>query len=247
MQVLCLDAGHLKGGWKGVVYVLSAKDCNNRIIHVATVLADKENETNYRFLLEQTCKNEQMERLIKSNKTTFFIDGHRGSPPALAAVCPEARVRTCLRHLLTNKTMHKMGAVSSESFCARAAPKQIRSRHEGDPAPCFGVDVFRRPLACLHRSPPRAKGLKPTLKSRLRRRPPLAVEDLTSRFLVPTVNACFVQIPFAIFTRASVELRLYYLHSACIVCNPCLACYFFLATQAESLEHGLQGREDALR
>ena len=49
VQVALMDAGHLKGSWKGVMYVLSAKDSNNRIVHVSTVLADKENETNYRF------------------------------------------------------------------------------------------------------------------------------------------------------------------------------------------------------
>lgn len=134
MQVVSLDAGHLKGGWKGVIYVLSTKDSNNHIVHIATVLADKENETNYKFLLEQTCKNEQMDRLLKSDKTTFFIDGHRGSPPALAAICGDARVCTCVRHLVTNKTMKKMGSVSIEP-CARAVPKWKAS--------CIGGDLVR--------------------------------------------------------------------------------------------------------
>lgn len=124
MQVVSLDAGHMKGGWKGVIYVLSTKDSNNRIVHVATALADKENETNYKFLLEQTCKNEQMARFLKSDKTTYFIDGHRGSPPALAAVCPNARVHACLRHLVTNKKMKKMGAVSIDP-CARSTEIEL--------------------------------------------------------------------------------------------------------------------------
>ena len=118
VQVVSLDAAHLKGGWNGVVYVLSTKDSNNHIVHVATVLADKENSTNYKFLLEQTCKNQQMAGFLKSDKTTFFIDGHKGSPPAIEAVCPDARVHTCLRHLITNKAMKKMGDVSIEP-CAR--------------------------------------------------------------------------------------------------------------------------------
>ena len=114
MQVVCLDVGHLKGGWKGVVYVLSMKDNNNHIIHVSTVLADKENQSNYKFLLEVTCKNEEMARLLKSDEVTFFIDGHRGSPPAIEEVCPDAYVRLCARHLLTNRGMKKMGPVSLE-------------------------------------------------------------------------------------------------------------------------------------
>lgn len=107
-----MDAGHLKGSWKGVMYILSLKDSNNFIIHIATVLADKENETNYRFLLEETCKNEHMKRLLTSGTATFYTDGHRGSPPALARILPSAPVRSCVRHLLTNKGMKAMGAVS---------------------------------------------------------------------------------------------------------------------------------------
>jgi len=112
----------MKGGWNGVIYVLCTKDSNNHIVHVATALADKENATNYTFLLEETCKNEQMARLLKSDKTTFFIDGHRGSPSAIAKVCPDARTRTCVRHLVTNKGNKKMGRVSIEP-CVRAVPK----------------------------------------------------------------------------------------------------------------------------
>lgn len=70
----------------------------------------------HRFLLEQTCKNEQMARLLKSSKTTIFIDGHRGAPPILRAICCDARVHTCIRHLITNKTMEKMGAVSIDRY-----------------------------------------------------------------------------------------------------------------------------------
>lgn len=112
-QVAAIDAGHLKGPWKGVMYILTMRDSNNRLIHVSTVIADKENETNYRFLLQQTCKNEELGPLLASGEVTFFIDGHRGSPPALRRVVPLAPVRTCLRHLITNKAMKAMGAVSS--------------------------------------------------------------------------------------------------------------------------------------
>ena len=90
IQVVSMDAGHLKGSWNGVMYILSMKDSNNHIIHVATVLADKENETNCRCLLDQTCKNEVMKTLLTSGTATFYTDSHRGSPPALAKVVPTA-------------------------------------------------------------------------------------------------------------------------------------------------------------
>ena len=111
-QVVSMDACHLKGSWNGVMYILSMKNSNNKLIHVATILADKENETNYRFLLDQTCKNELMRTLFTSGQATFYTDGHRGSPPAITQVVPLAPVRTCLRHLITNSNMRRMGNVS---------------------------------------------------------------------------------------------------------------------------------------
>ncbi|CAB1107718.1 unnamed protein product [Ectocarpus sp. CCAP 1310/34] len=46
------------------MYVLCMHD-SNKIIHVSTVLADKENATNYKFLLQQTCRNEHMHRRFR--------------------------------------------------------------------------------------------------------------------------------------------------------------------------------------
>ncbi|CAM9735812.1 unnamed protein product [Pylaiella littoralis] len=120
-KIAAMDAGHLKGSWNGVMYILCMKDSNNHIIHVATVLADKENESNYRFLLEQTCKNEHMKTLLTSGTLTFFTDGHRGSPPALARVLPMAPVRTCVRHLITNSNMKKMGDQDYSAAVYKAA------------------------------------------------------------------------------------------------------------------------------
>ncbi|CAN0318392.1 unnamed protein product [Scytosiphon promiscuus] len=70
LYIVSMDAGHLKGAWKGVMYILSMEDSNNRIIHISTVIADKENETNYRFLLDQTCKNAHVGPLLASGKVT---------------------------------------------------------------------------------------------------------------------------------------------------------------------------------
>ncbi|CAB1113470.1 unnamed protein product [Ectocarpus sp. CCAP 1310/34] len=93
--MMAMDAGHLKGSWKGVMYVLCMHDSNNKIIHVST-----------------TCRNEHMHRHLSSGEVTFFIDGHKGSPAALRAVLPQAPWRACVRHLITNKNMMKaMGHV----------------------------------------------------------------------------------------------------------------------------------------
>ncbi|CAN0429040.1 unnamed protein product [Pylaiella littoralis] len=124
-KVVAIDAGHLKGSWNGVMYIFSMKD-SNKIIHVSTVLANKENETNYRFFFDQTCKNDHMKTLLTSGTVTFFTDGHRGSPPALAKVVPMAPVRTCLRHLLTNTQMRKMGTdYSAAVYKAAKMPNKV--------------------------------------------------------------------------------------------------------------------------
>ncbi|CAN0351658.1 unnamed protein product, partial [Ascophyllum nodosum] len=125
-KVVSMDAGHLKGSWNGVMYILSMKNSNNKLIHVATVLADKENETNYTFLLDQTCKNELMRTLFTSGQATFYTDGHRGSPPALAQVVPLAPVRTCLRHLITNSNMRRMGNQDHSALIYKAAKMPTR-------------------------------------------------------------------------------------------------------------------------
>ncbi|CBJ27635.1 conserved unknown protein [Ectocarpus siliculosus] len=122
-KIVAMDAGHLKGSWHGVMYVLCMHDSNNKIIHVSTVLADKENATNYEFLLQQTCRNEHMQRLLSSGEVTFYIDGHKGSPAALRAVLPQAPWRACVRHFITNRNMKAMGqAYSNAVYRAAVAP-----------------------------------------------------------------------------------------------------------------------------
>ncbi|CAM9811136.1 unnamed protein product [Ectocarpus sp. 13 AM-2016] len=125
-----MDAGHLRGSWNGVMYVLCMHDSDNKIIHVSTVLADKENATNYKFLLQQTCRNEHMRRLLSSGEVTFYIDGHKGSPAALRAVLPQAPWRSCVRHLLTNNNMKAMGRQAYSEAVYRAARMPTKALFE---------------------------------------------------------------------------------------------------------------------
>ncbi|CAB1108636.1 unnamed protein product [Ectocarpus sp. CCAP 1310/34] len=129
-SMVAMDAGHLKGSWKGVMYVLCMHDSNNKIIHFSTVIADKEHATNFKFLLQQTCRNEHMHRLLSSGEVTFFIDGHKGSPAALRAVVPQAPWRACVRQLITNKNMKAMGHVSLLVAVYRAAVMPTKALFE---------------------------------------------------------------------------------------------------------------------
>ncbi|CAN0461195.1 unnamed protein product, partial [Ectocarpus sp. 12 AP-2014] len=128
-KMVAMDAGHLRGSWNGVMYVLCVHDSDNKIIQVNTALADKENATNYKFLLQQTCRNEHMRRLLSSGEVTFYIDGHKGSPAALMAVLLQAPWRSCVRHLLTNGNMKAMGKAYSQAVY-RAAKMPTKALFE---------------------------------------------------------------------------------------------------------------------
>lgn len=91
--------------------ILSAKDSNNSINHVATVLAKKENTCNYKFLLESAIRNEDMLRLLTSPLTTIYCDGHKGAPSAIRQVLPMVSFRRCVRHLICGPNMSKIGKV----------------------------------------------------------------------------------------------------------------------------------------
>lgn len=90
--------------------ILSTKDSNNNIVHVATVIADKENEKNYTYLLENCVKNGEMKRFLSSSGTTIYINGHRGSLAATKKILPHTAIRRCVRHIVTN--LSKLGSVS---------------------------------------------------------------------------------------------------------------------------------------
>ncbi|CAM9633175.1 unnamed protein product [Pylaiella littoralis] len=47
LKFICVDAGHLKGSWKGQMLLVTCKDANNTLVQVATVICDKEDNSNY--------------------------------------------------------------------------------------------------------------------------------------------------------------------------------------------------------
>ncbi|CAN0502858.1 unnamed protein product, partial [Laminaria digitata] len=122
--IVAIDGGHLKGEWKGVMLTLSCKDSNNKLVHVATVIAGKENAASYQFLLRQAKRNPEMAVFLDNPKTTFFSDGHKGSPAAMKTEVPRAQHRTCVKHVINNLREAVGSTVNTAIFEAARAPKK---------------------------------------------------------------------------------------------------------------------------
>ncbi|CAN0467293.1 unnamed protein product, partial [Laminaria digitata] len=119
-KIVAIDGGHLKGEWKGVMLTLSCKDSNNKLVHVATVIAGKENAASYQFLLRQAKRNPEMGVFLDNPKTTFFSDGHKGSPAAMKTEVPRAQHRTCVKHVINN-LREAVGSVREFESCLRTS------------------------------------------------------------------------------------------------------------------------------
>ena len=101
-QIYSIDAAHLKGSWNGVILVLSFKNSNNNVIHVASAVCAKENADAYTYLLRNAMKFEPMKEVLNKPSYTCFSDGHKGSASALPALCPLTEGRRCLQNVLKN-------------------------------------------------------------------------------------------------------------------------------------------------
>ena len=112
--MLCVDAGFLKGEWEGVMLIATFKDANNTLVHLATVICDKENSDNYSFLYAIMRKNSYMEEVLDSDKTTVYTDQHQSHSSALYLHAHHAVWKWCLRQLITNLDQ-EVGQVSSIS------------------------------------------------------------------------------------------------------------------------------------
>lgn len=110
-----MDGGHLNGDWNGVMLTLTCKDVNNKLIHVATVIGPKENADLYQNLVRNCKKNPELKELLEDPKTTFFMDGQKGSPCAMDREVKDAQRRVCLKHMI-GCLSEKVGSVSMTAF-----------------------------------------------------------------------------------------------------------------------------------
>lgn len=103
----------MKGTWKGTVLVATGKDTNNTLVLLAFVICDKENASNYAFLLSQMKKNAYLKELLESQLTLIYSDEHKGISAAINKEASEAIQRLCLKHLANNFPGPGIGEVCS--------------------------------------------------------------------------------------------------------------------------------------
>ena len=82
--------------------ILTSKDSDNKLVHVAAAVTAKEDAESYRFLLLHSMRNPEMAAFLDSPATTFYSDGHRRSNAALEIVVPRAQHRTCVKRVINN-------------------------------------------------------------------------------------------------------------------------------------------------
>lgn len=82
--------------------VATCKDANNTLLHLATVVCDKENADNYKWLYKMMKKNADMNGVLNSPKTTIYTDQHISHAPAINLEAGSCQWRYCIRHIINN-------------------------------------------------------------------------------------------------------------------------------------------------
>ena len=112
-QAASMDSVFLKSDFEGQRITLCIKDDNKKILLIAAVIVDKEDENNYTYFLSNCMWSSAVASTFNSPDMTIFTDGHKGSRPSLVACCPEAQTRRCLQHYIRNAPP-PIGSVSVE-------------------------------------------------------------------------------------------------------------------------------------
>ena len=99
--------------------IVTFKDANNTLVHLATVICDKENCDNFSWMYRLMKKNPEMAAALDSDKTTIFTDGHSSHGPALRTHAKDAFWRLCLKHLIGRLTQQVGQVRGSISACVR--------------------------------------------------------------------------------------------------------------------------------
>ena len=103
----------MKGTWNGMVLVATGKDTNNKLVLLAFVVCDKENASNYAFLLSQMKKNAHLKELLESPLTIMYSDEHKGIKAGVEKEASAVIQRLCIKHLASNFPGPGIGEVCS--------------------------------------------------------------------------------------------------------------------------------------
>ena len=99
--VVAVDGTHLKGKYKGMMFIASCFDGNQQIYPLAFGIADTENETSYTWFFQRF-----KEAYGEIDDLVFITDRHRGLETAIATVYPNAHHGNCTFHLSQNVKLH---------------------------------------------------------------------------------------------------------------------------------------------
>ena len=109
-----MDAGfNVKTEHQGQLLTLGIRDDDNKILLVAAAIVDKEDEASYTYFLSNCMKSADFASTFNDPSMTMFIDGHKGSPPAIKKCMSLIEVYRCLQHYLKNAPA--IGSVSAAS------------------------------------------------------------------------------------------------------------------------------------
>ncbi|KAK3222151.1 hypothetical protein Dsin_009176 [Dipteronia sinensis] len=95
--VIAIDGTHLKGSCKGVVFVATCKDGNNKIFPLAFAIGDKENEESWTWFLTELHK-----AIGHTDNLMFISDGNPSIPKSASKAFPNASHGLCIFHITQN-------------------------------------------------------------------------------------------------------------------------------------------------
>lgn len=95
--VIVIDATHLKGKYKGVMFVASTKDANEQIVPLAFGIGDKENDSSWRWFLEHVRQS-----FGTRDQLLIVSDQHVSIKNAVDAVFPGVSHGLCTYHIQGN-------------------------------------------------------------------------------------------------------------------------------------------------
>ncbi|KAH6757743.1 hypothetical protein C2S51_038651 [Perilla frutescens var. frutescens] len=140
-SVIVVDGTHLKGKYKGIMFVAATKDGNEQIYPLVVGIGDKENDVAWIWFLRQLrrtygCRDDMM----------FVSDQHKSIKNAVAAVYPEITHGICVYHLQNNIKKWGPNVVAMFQKAANCYRTQEFEKHMRNISIAFENGAYKRLL-----------------------------------------------------------------------------------------------------
>ncbi|KAL6557645.1 hypothetical protein OROMI_017995 [Orobanche minor] len=123
--VIVIDGTHLRGKYKGIMFIAATKDGNKQIVPLAFGIGDKENDLSWTWFLQQ------VRRTFGCPGNLLIVsDQHLSIKNALEAVYPGVHHGLCSFHIQRNLTKAGFGAFVIDIFKAAATAYKSRDFEE---------------------------------------------------------------------------------------------------------------------